>query len=71
MSHSHPPGLLFVIAACSGTGKSTVCQHLLERSDQFQLSISYTTRPPRGQEQDGREYHFVDRQHFQQMIAYN
>jgi guanylate kinase len=49
-------------------GKTTVCERLLD-DDAFELSVSATTRAPRGEERDGVEYHFVDRQAFEQMIA--
>lgn len=54
------PGILFIVTAPSGAGKTTLVRGLLERDRQVQLSISYTTRAPRPGEQDGREYHFVD-----------
>ena len=54
------PGNLFAVAAPSGTGKSSLVKALLELDSHLVVSISHTTRPPRGQEQDGREYHFVD-----------
>lgn len=53
-------GHLFVIAAPSGAGKTTLTKMLLEQDKSIQLSISYTTRPPRPGEENGREYHFVD-----------
>ena len=53
-------GLLFVITAPSGAGKSTLINALLEADPTLKLSISYTTRPPRSGEKNGREYHFVD-----------
>lgn len=62
-------GRLVVVSAPSGTGKSTVCRALVERRDDVAVSISYTTRPPRGDERDGREYHFVDDATFDAMIA--
>ncbi len=52
-------GLLFVITAPSGAGKSSLINALLEADPTLKLSISYTTRPPRRGEKDGREYHFV------------
>lgn len=58
------PGSLFVVAAPSGAGKSTLVRLLLERDRQVMLSVSYTTRPPRPGEENGREYHFVDIQTF-------
>lgn len=63
------PGNLFVVAAPSGAGKSSLVKALLELDARVQLSISHTTRPPRGQEKTGREYHFVSNQEFDDMIA--
>ncbi len=63
------PGILFVISAPSGTGKSSVAARLLERVPSLSFSVSYTTRSPRSGEQNGREYHFVDRETFESMIA--
>ena len=54
------PGNLFIVAAPSGTGKTTLVRMLLERDGGIRLSISYTTRAPRPGEADGREYHFID-----------
>jgi len=62
-------GILFVIAAPSGTGKSTVADSVLERLAGLEFSISYTTRPPRAGEQDGKHYHFVDPEQFERMRA--
>ena len=60
MSHANiHAGSLFMVAAPSGAGKSTLVNALLARESGIQLSISYTTRPPRPGEQDGREYHFI------------
>ena len=53
-------GHLYIVAAPSGAGKTTLVRMLLERDPAICLSISTTTRPPRPGEQDGREYHFVD-----------
>jgi guanylate kinase len=53
-------GLLFVITAPSGAGKSSLINALLRDDPALNLSISYTTRTPRPGEQNGREYHFVD-----------
>lgn len=63
------PGNLFVVAAPSGTGKSSLVKALMELDHQIAPSVSHTTRPPRGQEVDGREYHFVDNATFERMIA--
>jgi guanylate kinase len=57
-------GKLFVITAPSGAGKSSLIRALLKDDPSLKLSISYTTRPPRPGEQDGREYHFVDDKEF-------
>jgi len=62
------PGNLFVVAAPSGAGKSSLVKSLLELDSHLVVSISHTTRKPRGQEQDGREYHFVDEPTFRRMI---
>jgi guanylate kinase len=63
------PGNLFAVAAPSGAGKSSLVKALLERDSDLVLSISHTTRAPRGQELDGREYHFIDASTFRTMIA--
>ncbi len=63
------PGNLFVIAAPSGAGKSTLVSALLQLDAHLTVSISHTTRPPRGQEKDGREYHFIDEATFRDMVA--
>jgi len=57
-------GQVLVVCAPSGTGKSTLISKLREEFPNFGFSISYTTRAPRGDEQDGREYHFVSRETF-------
>jgi guanylate kinase len=62
------PGNLFVVAAPSGAGKSSLVKALLELDSHLALSVSHTTRAPRGQEQDGREYWFVDEPEFRAMI---
>ena len=62
------PGNLFVVAAPSGAGKSSLVNALLELDSHLALSISHTTRMPRGQEQDGREYWFVDEPEFRAKV---
>ncbi|HLJ91156.1 MAG TPA: guanylate kinase [Candidatus Angelobacter sp.] len=62
-------GILYIISAPSGSGKSTLVNKLLEFVPNLEFSISYTTRPPRGSEQDGRQYHFITREQFRQMIG--
>ena len=63
------PGNLFVVAAPSGAGKSSLVKALLELDSHLVVSISHTTRAPRGQEQAGREYHFVDEMAFRAMAG--
>ena len=63
------PGNLFVVAAPSGAGKSSLCKALLELDSRLQPSVSHTTRPPRGQEKHGREYFFVSKSEFDAMVA--
>ena len=62
------PGNLFCVAAPSGAGKSSLVKALLELDSRLDVSVSHTTRAPRGQEQDGREYWFVDEPSFRVMI---
>ena len=62
-------GILFIISAPSGSGKSTLVSQLRSLVEGLDFSISYTTRQPRGSEEDGREYHFTTREQFEKMIA--
>jgi guanylate kinase len=62
------PGNLFVVAAPSGAGKSSLVKALLELDSHVQPSVSHTTRPPRGQEKHGREYFFVSQSEFDAMV---
>ena len=62
------PGNLFVVAAPSGAGKSSLVKALMELDNQVQPSVSHTTRAPRGQEKHGREYFFVSPQEFDSMV---
>jgi guanylate kinase len=64
-----PRGRLFVIAAPSGAGKTSLVRALVARRPALRFSISYTTRPQRPNEQDGRDYFFVDKQSFERMAA--
>ncbi|MDP2771211.1 MAG: guanylate kinase [Giesbergeria sp.] len=63
------PGNLFVVAAPSGAGKSSLVKALQELDSQVHSSISHTTRPPRGQEKHGREYFFASESEFDSMVA--
>ena len=63
------PGNLFVVAAPSGAGKSSLVKALMELDAHVQPSVSHTTRSPRGQEKHGREYFFVSNPEFDAMVA--
>ena len=65
------PGQLYVIAAPSGAGKSSLVKALLELDSHVHPSISHTTRPPRGQEKHGREYYFISTDEFDEMVTTN
>ncbi|MCL5965863.1 MAG: guanylate kinase [Deltaproteobacteria bacterium] len=60
-------GDVFIISAPSGSGKTTICRKLAERVENLELSISYTTRPRKPGEVDGRDYHFIDDEKFDKM----
>jgi guanylate kinase len=62
-------GSLIVVSAPSGTGKTTLTRLVLKRLPAARFSVSHTTRPPRGAEQNGVDYHFVDDAEFDRMIA--
>ncbi len=63
-------GILYIISAPSGSGKSTLVNELRTIVPDLEFSISYTTRPPRGSEQNGRAYFFISREEFERMIAH-
>ena len=63
------PGNLFVVAAPSGAGKSSLVSALLQVDSHLVVAVSHTTRTPRGQEQQGREYHFVSTTTFKDMVV--
>jgi guanylate kinase len=65
------PGNLFVVAAPSGAGKSSLVKALMELDAKVRPSVSHTTRAPRGQEKHGREYYFVSEPEFDQMVSSN
>lgn len=62
-------GTLYIIAAPSGAGKTSLVKALLEREREIALSVSYTSRLPRPGEVDGQHYHFVSRHVFERMVA--
>ena len=62
--------MIYIFCAPSGSGKSTMVQHMLHKyPGKFELSVSCTTRPPRGQEVNGREYYFISADEFRERIA--
>ena len=65
------PGNLFVVAAPSGAGKSSLAKALLELDAHVQPSVSHTSRAPRGQEKHGREYFFISEAEFDVMVQVN
>ena len=67
MSPSHKP-IVYIISAPSGSGKSTLVNEILKAIPGLDFSISYTTRPPRGSERNGKQYHFVTRAEFDRMV---
>ncbi len=64
-----PLGRLYVVAAPSGAGKTTLVKALMQREPRLRFSVSYTTRAPRPNEVDGRDYHFVTQSRFAEMVA--
>ena len=61
-------GNLYIVSAPSGSGKTTLLQHLVTKFDHLLFSVSYTTRAPRGHEENGIEYFFINRDEFQGMV---
>jgi guanylate kinase len=66
-----PEGMLIILSSPSGGGKSSICRALLAADPRLDYSMSTTSRLPRGDEQDGREYNFVSDSHFMDMVADN
>ncbi|OZA28656.1 MAG: guanylate kinase [Hydrogenophilales bacterium 17-61-9] len=62
-------GVLYIVSAPSGAGKTSLVKALLKTDPAIRLSVSYTTRAPRPGETEGRDYHFVDRQRFELMLT--
>jgi guanylate kinase len=62
-------GLLFIVSAPSGTGKTTIVERLVQVVPRLRLSRSYTSRPARAGEQDGVDYNFISREQFDELIA--
>jgi guanylate kinase len=61
-------GLFIVVSAPSGAGKSSICQRLLQACPEIKFSVSYTSRPPRTNEVNGKDYYFISREEFQARI---
>jgi guanylate kinase len=66
----NPTGKLIIFSAPSGAGKTTIVQHLLSKIPALEFSISATTRQPRGEEQDGKDYYFISQESFLHRIAH-
>jgi guanylate kinase len=66
MSHN---GKLIIFSAPSGAGKTTIVQHLLKKIPELEFSVSATTRKPRGDEEEGKDYYFITKQEFLHRIA--
>lgn len=62
-------GKVIIFCAPSGSGKSTVVHYLLEQFDCFDFSVSAASRPPRGEEKDGVDYHFISNEEFDRLVA--
>lgn len=69
VSHATSRGTLFVVSSPSGGGKGTIIRHVLDVVENLSYSVSYTTRAPRQGEVDGREYFFVSRETFDEMVG--
>jgi guanylate kinase len=69
MTTNPSKGVLYIVSAPSGAGKTSLVKALRKSDPAIRLSVSYTTRAARPGENDGRDYHFVDRPHFEKMLA--
>ena len=69
MTPNPTQGVLFIVSAPSGAGKTSLVKALLKTDPAIRLSVSYTTRAPRPGETEGRDYHFVSRERFEIMLA--
>ncbi len=69
MTPTPSKGVLYIVSAPSGAGKTSLVKALLKTDPAIRLSVSYTTRVPRPGETDGRDYHFVSRERFEAMLA--
>jgi guanylate kinase len=69
MTPNPSEGVLYIVSAPSGAGKTSLVKALLKTDPAIRLSVSYTTRPPRPGEAEGRDYHFTSRDRFEMMLA--
>lgn len=69
MPINHQKPLLVVVSAPSGAGKTSLCKEVVERLANLVHSVSYTTRPPRNDEKEGVDYHFVSYKKFHKMVS--
>src|SRR6185436_13201940 len=69
VNHAPSRGTLFVVSSPSGGGKGTIIRHVLDVVENLSYSVSYTTRAPRQGEVDGREYFFISRETFDEMVV--
>ena len=69
VNHAPARGTLFVVSSPSGGGKGTIIRHVLDVVENLSYSVSYTTRAPRQGEVDGREYFFISRETFDEMVV--
>ena len=67
--NSSPPGVLLIMSAPSGAGKTSISREILRIYPDIRFSVSYTTRPPRSGEVDGKDYHFISEESFRERIA--
>jgi len=65
---SDKKGMMIVLSSPSGAGKTTLAKKLQKNNSNFQISISHTTRPPRSNETDGEDYHFVNKEKFEKLV---
>lgn len=66
-----PDLILLIVSSPSGAGKTTLTRRLLQEFPEFRFSVSHTTRKPRSNEVDGRDYHFIDKDAFREIIDHN
>jgi guanylate kinase len=71
IGRQHAPGILYIISAPSGAGKTTLCKQVVASMSGIWHSVSFTTRKPRPGEEHGREYFFIDEKGFQDMVTRN